>query len=120
MFRHEADADELGGAANGGVCGGVYQVNGDKPPGLPPVSRLDDKVVTVSVAGSMVRRRTSPQEPSEQLALAPIVNSASAATAGLPSGVAAGCWLHHGRGPNSLRWHASGESAAIHACMDPA
>src|SRR5215472_7111120 len=57
--------------------------------------------VTVSVAGSMIRRRTSPQEPSEQLALAPILNSASAATTALPSGAAAGCWLHHGPRPNA-------------------
>src|SRR5215469_2951294 len=91
VFRHGPNADELGGAADGGVCGvagavfhavadeiivtghrtldqvellgvvelvelrectaqpdftgcGVYQANRDKPPGLPPVSRLDDKV----------------------------------------------------------------------------
>src|SRR5215831_5021185 len=49
----------------------------------------------------MIRRRTSPQEPSEQLALAPIVNFASAATAAFPSGAAAGCRLHHSRGPNA-------------------
>jgi hypothetical protein len=95
----------------------VYQVNGDKSPGFPPVSRLDDKVGDRSVAGSMIRRRTSPPEPSEQLALAPIVNSASEATAASPSGAAVGCCLHHARGPNAHRSHASGESAAIHACL---
>ena len=68
------------------------------------------------VAASMIRRRTSLQEPSEQLALAQIVNYASRAAAALPSGTAVGCWLHHARGPTAHRSHASGESAATHAC----
>ena len=67
------------------------------------------------VAASMIRRRTSLQEPSEQLALASIVNSASAATAALPPGLlwAAGFITATAQ---RTRSHASGESAATHAC----
>src|SRR5215472_8197932 len=44
------------------------------------------RCVTVPAAGSMTKRLTSPHEPSEQLALAPMVNSDASATTAFPSG----------------------------------
>ena len=44
------------------------------------------RCVTVLVAGSMITRITLPPGPSTQLALAPIANSVSSATAAFPRG----------------------------------
>jgi hypothetical protein len=64
--------------------------------------------VTLSVAGSMTTRRTSPHAPSEQLALAPIANWISAAIAACPSGPPgrwhSECNLALCRRPGPVQW----------------
>ena len=63
----------------------VDQVNGDKPAFLFLVFGSMTRWVTVRAAGSIIRRLTLPQTPSEQLASAPIVNPSASAIATVSS-----------------------------------